>query len=99
MATEVKNIIYETNILDEEFDKFWSRVSCYAANQFPFEERCEFVLRAESCNKSTNVVPYMRLLACDLKCVNMFQEALFVTMIVSLCINIVILLSYVTHTL
>jgi len=39
MATEES---YVPNAFDAEFDNFWDTVSCYAANTFPFEERCAF---------------------------------------------------------
>ncbi|KAH8285162.1 hypothetical protein KR054_005759, partial [Drosophila jambulina] len=91
-------IKYARNLLDDEFDYLWKKVSCYAANAVPFEERCEFVEKAESCITSSNVVPYMSILACDLKVVNKFQEGLFLTLIVVFCIEIVFLLSYVCYS-
>ncbi|XP_017044578.1 mitochondrial sodium/calcium exchanger protein [Drosophila ficusphila] len=85
------------NDMDAEFENFWQRVSCFAANTFPFEERCEFVTKAVDCNASTNVVPYMRLLACELKCVNSFQQVIFITMFVAFCFEILVLLIYVIN--
>ncbi|KAH8234249.1 hypothetical protein KR038_004834, partial [Drosophila bunnanda] len=79
MANEVKS-----NALDDEFIYFWERVSCFVAREFIYEDKCDFVSRAVDCNRSTNVVPYMFLMSCKLKCINPFQEhcllALFVTM-------------------
>ncbi|XP_016929025.2 mitochondrial sodium/calcium exchanger protein isoform X1 [Drosophila suzukii] len=82
------------NAMDEEFDNFWKKVSCFAAANFPFEERCEFVRNAVDCNKSTNVVPYMTLLACELKCVNKFEEMIFISLFMGLCFEILVLLIY-----
>ncbi|XP_016988783.1 mitochondrial sodium/calcium exchanger protein [Drosophila rhopaloa] len=85
---------FEHNELDSEFDNFWRKVSCYAANHFPFEERCDFVRKSVDCNLTTNVLPYMRLLACELKCVNQFQQTVFITMFVALCFQTLVLLIY-----
>ncbi|XP_043645923.1 putative sodium/calcium exchanger 7 [Drosophila teissieri] len=86
--------VFPPNILDAEFENFWKTVSCFAANSFPFEDRCEFVKKAEDCISRTNVVPYMRLLACDLRCINYFEELIFITLFVVLSFQILVLLIY-----
>ncbi|XP_017044369.1 mitochondrial sodium/calcium exchanger protein isoform X2 [Drosophila ficusphila] len=80
------------NAMDKQFENFWDNVSCFVANNFPFEERCAFVKKAKNCNSSTNLVPYMRLLACDLNCVNQFEQLVFLTFFVLLCFLILLLL-------
>ncbi|XP_016957808.1 mitochondrial sodium/calcium exchanger protein isoform X1 [Drosophila biarmipes] len=92
MATKEE---YVRNDLDAEFENFWDTVSCFAANSFPFEERCAFVRKAKDCNRSTNVLPYMRILACDLNCVNEFEQLIFLTMFLGLCFVILLLLIHV----
>ncbi|EDW89386.1 mitochondrial sodium/calcium exchanger protein isoform X1 [Drosophila yakuba] len=94
MATENK---YVPNAFDAEFDNFWDKVSCYAANSFPFADRCAFVEKAKDCNRSTNVLPYMRIMACDLNCVNEFQQVIFLTLFMALCYEIFVLLMHVCH--
>ncbi|XP_044778670.1 mitochondrial sodium/calcium exchanger protein isoform X2 [Drosophila simulans] len=97
-ATDTKttksDVFFVPNAMDAEFDNFWKTVSCFAANSFPFEERCEFVKKAVNCNSSTNVIPYMRLLACDLKCINQFQEMIFIALFVAFCFQILVILIY-----
>ncbi|XP_052839416.1 mitochondrial sodium/calcium exchanger protein isoform X2 [Drosophila gunungcola] len=58
MTTKSK---FEPNELDAEFDNFWQKVSCYAANQFPFEERCDFVKKSVNCNLSTNETVFITM--------------------------------------
>ncbi|XP_033155644.1 mitochondrial sodium/calcium exchanger protein isoform X2 [Drosophila mauritiana] len=94
MATEDS---YVPNAFDAEFDNFWDTVSCYAANTFPFEERCAFVAKAKDCNRSTNVLPYMRIMACDLNCVNEFEQVIFLTLFMGLCYEILVLLIHVCN--
>lgn len=84
----------EPNVLDDEFRLYWDRVNCYVAHQVPFEQRCDFVTRAVDCNRRTNVIPYMRLMACELKIVNKFQELAYLILFVLLCFMILILLMY-----
>jgi len=93
-TTMTDNFNVLPNAMDQEFDNFWKKVSCFAAANFPFEERCEFVRNAVDCNKSTNVVPYMTLLACELKCVNKFEEMIFISLFMGLCFEILVLLIY-----
>ncbi|KMY92320.1 mitochondrial sodium/calcium exchanger protein [Drosophila simulans] len=88
---------YVPNAFDAEFDNFWDTVSCYAANTFPFEERCAFVANAKDCNRSTNVLPYMRIMACDLNCVNEFEQVIFLTLFMGLCYEILVLLIHVCN--
>ncbi|XP_016986321.1 mitochondrial sodium/calcium exchanger protein isoform X2 [Drosophila rhopaloa] len=88
---------YEPNEMDAEFESFWDKVSCFAANTFPFEERCDFVMKAKDCNRSTNVLPYMRILACHLKCINEFEQLIYITLFVALCFQILVLLIYVCN--
>ncbi|XP_033151543.1 mitochondrial sodium/calcium exchanger protein isoform X2 [Drosophila mauritiana] len=92
--TTKSDVFFVPNAMDAEFDNFWKTVSCFAANNFPFEERCEFVKKAVDCNSSTNVIPYMRLLACDLKCINQFQEMIFIALFVAFCFQILVILIY-----
>ncbi|EDV59487.1 mitochondrial sodium/calcium exchanger protein [Drosophila erecta] len=94
MATEEK---YVPNAFDAEFDDFWDKVSCFAANSFPFAERCAFVLKAKDCNRSTNVLPYMRIMACDLNCVNEFEQVIVLALFMALCYGILVLLIHVCH--
>ncbi|XP_017000965.2 mitochondrial sodium/calcium exchanger protein isoform X1 [Drosophila takahashii] len=95
---ETKNPeFYVRNGLDDEFDSFWDKVSCFAANSFPFEERCAFVKKAKDCNRSTNVVPYMRIMACDLNCVNDFEQLIFLTLFLAFCFVILLLLIHVCN--
>ncbi|XP_017024629.1 mitochondrial sodium/calcium exchanger protein [Drosophila kikkawai] len=63
-----------SNAFDDEFTHFWEKVNCFVAREFPYEEKCDFVSRAVDCNRSTNVIPYMLLMSCKLKCINAFQE-------------------------
>ncbi|EDW91877.1 putative sodium/calcium exchanger 6 [Drosophila yakuba] len=86
--------VFPPNAMDAEFENFWKTVSCFAANNFPFEDRCEFVKNAEDCISKTNVVPYMRLLACDLRCINYFEEMIFIVLFVVLCFQILVLMIY-----
>ncbi|XP_002034175.2 mitochondrial sodium/calcium exchanger protein [Drosophila sechellia] len=92
--TTKSDVFFVPNAMDAEFDNFWKTVSCFAANNFPFEERCDFVKKAVDCNSSTNVIPYMRLLACDLKCINQFQEMIFIALFVAFCFQILVILIY-----
>ncbi|XP_022220252.2 mitochondrial sodium/calcium exchanger protein [Drosophila obscura] len=85
----------EDNAMDKEFNQFWDKVSCYVAANFPYDERCEFVLNATDCITETIFVPYMRMLACDLKCRNQFQELVYLTMFVALCLQLLMCLTHV----
>ncbi|XP_030555300.1 putative sodium/calcium exchanger 7 [Drosophila novamexicana] len=89
--------IYKPNVLDKEFDEFWSRVNCFAMLDFPYDQRCEFVRNANNCIHGTNFVPYMHLLACEFKCRNVFQEYIFVTLFLILCFELLLFLSHVAH--
>ncbi|XP_017078438.1 mitochondrial sodium/calcium exchanger protein isoform X2 [Drosophila eugracilis] len=90
LETKSKNV--KPNVMDSEFDNFWLKVSCFAANNFPYEERCAFVQQAVDCNLTTNLVPYMKLLSCDLKCVNDFEKVIFVNIFVGICFLILVML-------
>ncbi|XP_017066003.1 LOW QUALITY PROTEIN: mitochondrial sodium/calcium exchanger protein [Drosophila eugracilis] len=90
-----ESVVYIKNAMDAEFDSFWEKVSCYAAKTFPFEERCEFVKKAKDCNQTVLVLPYMKILACDLNCVNAFEEIVFFTMFVGFCFVLLVLLIHV----
>ncbi|XP_001361526.2 mitochondrial sodium/calcium exchanger protein [Drosophila pseudoobscura] len=85
----------EHNVMDEEFDEFWDKVSCYVVANFPYDERCDFVLNATDCITETIFVPYMRMLACDLKCRNQFQEIVYLTMFVAFCLQLLMCLTHV----
>ncbi|XP_030241893.1 putative sodium/calcium exchanger 7 isoform X3 [Drosophila navojoa] len=88
---------YVPNELDKEFEQFWARVSCYAVKIFPYDQRCNFVQRANSCVYGTNVVPYIQLMACDLKCRNQFEEYVYVSLFLVLCLELLCCMSYVIH--
>ncbi|XP_017857244.1 PREDICTED: sodium/potassium/calcium exchanger 6, mitochondrial-like [Drosophila arizonae] len=88
---------YVPNELDKEFEQFWARVSCYAVQIFPYDQRCNFVQRANSCVYGTNVVPYIQLMACDLKCRNQFEEYVYVSLFLVLCLELLCCMSYVIH--
>ncbi|KAH8291344.1 hypothetical protein KR054_010818, partial [Drosophila jambulina] len=92
MATEM-----QSNALDDEFTYFWERVNCFVAREFPYEEKCDFVRRAVDCNRSTNVVPYMLLMACELQCVNPFQEHCVLALFVTICFLMLALLMHVIY--
>ncbi|KAH8402217.1 hypothetical protein KR009_010469, partial [Drosophila setifemur] len=83
---------YVPNEMDEEFDHFWEKVSCFVARLLPYEERCDFVQHAVDCNRSTNIVPYMKWLACDIKCTNKFQEYVCIMVFMAFCFEMGVLL-------
>ncbi|EDW74072.1 uncharacterized protein Dwil_GK21735 [Drosophila willistoni] len=91
----MENTELEPNDMDEEFNSFWDKVSCYVVTQFPYRERCDFVQNATDCIAGTHFVPYMRILACDFKCVNQFQELVFITLFVLLCFLLLLCLGHV----
>ncbi|XP_017856693.1 PREDICTED: sodium/potassium/calcium exchanger 6, mitochondrial-like [Drosophila arizonae] len=77
--------VYQENDLDKEFENFWSKVNCYSVIRFPYDQRCDFVRRANSCIYGTNFVPYIHLMACSFKCRNRFEEHVFVGLFMILC--------------
>ncbi|EDW11734.2 mitochondrial sodium/calcium exchanger protein [Drosophila mojavensis] len=77
--------VYQENDLDKEFENFWSKVNCYSVIRFPYDQRCDFVRKANSCIYGTNFVPYIQLLACSFKCRNRFEEHVFVGLFMILC--------------
>ncbi|XP_064554247.1 putative sodium/calcium exchanger 7 isoform X1 [Drosophila montana] len=89
--------MYKPNILDNEFDEFWSKVNCFAVMDFPYDQRCEFVRNANNCIHGMNFLPYMHLLACDFKCRNIFEEHIYVTLFLILCFELLLLLGHVAH--
>ncbi|XP_064554243.1 putative sodium/calcium exchanger 7 isoform X2 [Drosophila montana] len=91
------DIQYKPNILDTVFDEFWNSVNCYVVLDFPYDQRCEFVKKANSCVHGTNVVPYMHLLACNLKCKNQFEEMVYVTLFLLFSFEFLICLGHVVH--
>ncbi|XP_032584390.2 mitochondrial sodium/calcium exchanger protein isoform X2 [Drosophila mojavensis] len=68
--------VYEENDMDKEFAHFWSKVNCYTVIRFPYDERCEFVRKANSCVVGSNFLPYMHLMACNFRSLKVISRML-----------------------
>ncbi|XP_030241883.1 uncharacterized protein LOC115563286 [Drosophila navojoa] len=93
----IMDTAYEENDMDREFAHFLSKVNCYTVVRFPYDERCEFVQRANSCVVGTNFLPYMHLMACSFKCKNRFEEHLFVSLFMIICFGLLLCMGLVAH--
>ncbi|XP_017857245.1 PREDICTED: sodium/potassium/calcium exchanger 6, mitochondrial-like [Drosophila arizonae] len=89
--------VYEENDMDKEFAHFWSKVNCYTVVRFPYDDRCEFVRKANSCVVGTNFLPYMQLMACNFRCENRFEEHVFVSLFMILSFALLLCMGLVAH--
>ncbi|XP_030387271.1 mitochondrial sodium/calcium exchanger protein-like isoform X3 [Scaptodrosophila lebanonensis] len=86
---------YEPNELDEEFENYLQLVHCFVVKDFPYAERCSFVMNSSDCVSGTNFVPYMQLMSCVFKCKNKFMELVFISIFLALCAELLLCLGYV----